>query len=150
MESMLHDLAKFYEALDQVLQPSKRACGACGECCRKASMLRVYPLELQNIRRCVKDESYMRKFVDFSNNKVVKIWGDIEGQCPFHEGDHCTVYVVRPYFCRVYGHYNYRGNNLLKGCVYCGHSTIYYDRGELPLYDEFINLMEKTTQLVKC
>ncbi|MFX4262281.1 YkgJ family cysteine cluster protein [Pelotomaculum propionicicum] len=148
MESLLNDLAEFYESLDAALQPTKQACGACGECCRKASKLRVYPLELQNIRRFVKDESCIRKFVDFSNNKVVKIWGDIEGHCPFQEGDRCSIYHVRPYFCRVYGHYNFRGSNLLKGCVYCGHSIIYYDRLELPLYEEFLKLMEKVPQLV--
>lgn len=148
MESLLHDLAEFYEALDDMLQPSKRSCGACGECCRKASKLRVYPLELENIKRHVKDDYAIKKFVDFSNNKVVKIWGDIEGQCPFQEGDHCSIYSVRPYFCRVYGHYNYKGNNLLKGCVYCGHSITYTSRDELPLYKEFINLMEKVPQLV--
>ena len=148
MEAMLRDLADFYEALDLALLPSKRACGVCGECCRKASKLRVYPLELQNIRRYVKDDYSLRKFVDFTNNKVVKIWGDVEGQCPFQEGDRCSVYQVRPYFCRVYGHYNYRGNNLLKGCVYCGHSETYFERENLPLYHEFINLMERTPQLV--
>lgn len=150
MESMLQALAEFYGLLDEVLQSSKRFCGACGECCRKASMLRVYPLELQNIRRYVNNEALIRKFVDFTNNKVVKIWGDIEGQCPFQEADHCSIYHVRPYFCRVYGHYNYRGNNLLKECVYRGHSITYFDREELPLYNEFVNLMAKTTQLVKC
>lgn len=150
MDTLLHDLVGFYKKLDQALEPSKRACGICGECCRKASRLRVYPLELQNIRRSVNDEYSIRKFLDFSNNKVVKIWGDIEGQCPFLDGDHCTVYDVRPYFCRVYGHYNFRGDNLLKGCVYCGHSTIYFDRKELPLYDDFLSLVESKHQLVKC
>ncbi|MDD4334103.1 MAG: YkgJ family cysteine cluster protein [Desulfotomaculaceae bacterium] len=139
---MLRDLAAFYENLDQMLQPTKKVCGACGECCRKASMLRVYPLELQNIRRFVKDEYAMRKFVDFSNNKVVKIWGNVEGLCPFQEGNRCSIYVVRPYFCRVYGHYNYRGDNLPKGCVYFSHSITYFDKKELPLYDDLNSLSQ--------
>ncbi|OQA09207.1 MAG: Flagellin N-methylase [Firmicutes bacterium ADurb.Bin373] len=139
MESMLHNLAKFYAALDEALQPLKRACGDCGECCRRASKLQVYPLELQNISRFVKNDYLIRKFIDFANNKVVKIWGDVEGQCPFQDGDRCSIYAVRPYFCRVYGPYNYRGKNLLKGCVYCGHSIIYFYREELPLYNEFVN-----------
>ncbi|MDD2554468.1 MAG: YkgJ family cysteine cluster protein [Desulfotomaculaceae bacterium] len=148
MGATMHDLTKFYEALDQALQPLKMNCGACGECCRKTSKLRVYPLELQYISRFVQDEHSMKKFIDFSNNKVVKIWGDIVGHCPFQVGDYCSIYEVRPYYCRVYSPYNYRGKNLLKGCVYCGHSTTYFDKKELPLYDELLNLMKNSDQSI--
>jgi Fe-S-cluster containining protein len=151
-ETLLHELAGFYEKLDLVLQPSNRACGSCGECCRNLSMLRVYPLELQNIRRYVHNDNLLKKFEDFSNNRIIKIWGDIEalGHCPFQAGDLCAIYRVRPYFCRVYGHYNSQGNSLLKGCVYSGHSTAYLKREELPLYAELLQLVERKPQLVMC
>ncbi|TEB09391.1 YkgJ family cysteine cluster protein [Pelotomaculum propionicicum] len=140
MDSKLHELAEFYEKLDQVLQPSKRVCGACGECCIKASMLKIFPLELENIKSHVNNERSMKKFLDFVNNKIVRIWGMVEGECPFQTGVLCSIYPVRPYFCRVYGHYDYQGKNLLDGCVYKGHATIYYSREELPLYHELVDL----------
>jgi Fe-S-cluster containining protein len=151
-ETLLHDLAGFYEKLDRVLLPSNRACGSCGECCRNLSMLRVYPLELQNIRRYIHNDKLIKKFEDFSNSRVIKIWGDIEaqGHCPFQAGDLCTIYHVRPYFCRVYGHYNNQGNSLLKECVYTGHSRGYLKREELPLYAELLQLVERKPQLVMC
>lgn len=149
MESMLDDLAVFYNILDQALQPFKKTCGACGECCRKASRLQVFPLELQNIGKFVKNDYLMKKFIDFTKNKIVKIWGDVEGQCPFQDGNRCSIYAARPYFCRVYGPYNYRGKNLLAGCVYSGHSITYFDRSELPLYNQFLNLMDKGSRPVQ-
>lgn len=152
METLLHDLAVFYEKLDQLLQPSKRACGNCGECCRNISMLRVYPLELRNIRRYVYNEPLIKKFEDFTNNRIIKIWGDIEaqGHCPFQADSLCSIYHVRPYFCRVYAHYNSRGSGLLAGCVYTGHSITYFKREELPLYDELISLVARMPQLIMC
>jgi Fe-S-cluster containining protein len=142
MVTMLHDLAEFYEKLDQALQPSKRVCGTCGECCVKASMLRIYPLELENIKRYVNNESSLKKFLDFANNVVVKIWGNVEGQCPFQTGLLCSIYPVRPYFCRIYGHYDYQGKNLLDGCVYRGHATVYTKKEELPLLYELEELSD--------
>lgn len=140
MKSLLDDLAGFYEKLDQALQPSKRTCGACGECCIKASMLKIYPLELENIKRYVNNEYSIKKFLDFANSTAIKIWGTVEGQCPFQTGTLCSIYPVRPYFCRIYGLYDYRGRNLLDGCVYKGHATAYVKREELPLLGELEGL----------
>jgi len=147
VDSRLHSLAKFYVALDQKLQPLTRNCGPCGECCRRAAGLQVYPLELQYISRFVQKPRAMHKFINFINNKRVKIWGETAGQCPFQLGDYCSIYAVRPYFCRIYGPYNLRGKNLLPGCVYDGHSITYFDRKELPLYDQFLDLVQKPNHL---
>jgi len=124
MESLLKELAEFYEKLDQVLLPSGRDCGICGECCKKASMLKVRPLEMENIKRYVQSGPLIEKFRDFANNSVVKIW-NITGHCPFQEGALCSIYPVRPYYCRIYGHYDYLGESLLEGCVYRGHAVSY-------------------------
>lgn len=139
MELLLKELSEFYEKLDQVLLPSGRDCGLCGECCKKASMLTVRPLEMENIKRYVQDGPRFKKFCDFAQSSVVKIWS-ITGHCPFQEGTLCGIYPVRPYCCRVYGHYDYLGKNLLEGCVYRGHATIYSRREELPLKEEFDRL----------
>lgn len=139
MELLLKKLSEFYEKLDQVLLPSDRDCGICGECCKKASTLKVHPLEMENIRRYVQNGPLIKKFRDFTNNSVVKIW-NITGHCPFQEGALCGIYPVRPYHCRVYGHYDYLGKNLLKGCVYRGHAVSYRRREELPLVEEFDRL----------
>lgn len=153
MESLLNDLKVFYKKLDKVLQPSIRNCGACGECCIKASMLKIYPLELENIKRYVNNESSLKKFLDFANNTAIKIWGNTEGQCPFQTGVLCSIYPVRPYFCRIYGHYDYRGKNLLDGCVYKGHATVYNRKEELPLISELESLSDaytKQKELTNC
>lgn len=147
VDSKLHSLAIFYKTLDKTLQPQTMDCGLCGECCRRAAGLQVYPLELQYISRFVQNPLIMQKFINFIENKRVKIWGEIAGQCPFQQGDRCSIYAVRPYFCRVYGPYNLRGKNLLPGCVYNGHSTTYFDQKELPLYDQFLNLVQKSNHL---
>lgn len=143
MDSLLRNLASFYSKLEVVLQPSKRDCGVCGECCKAASMLRVYPLELENIKRYVNNERLINMFKDFANNAVIRIWGSTAGNCPFQDGALCGIYPVRPYYCRIYGHYDYRGKSLLKGCVYQGYAVIYSRREELPLIDEFDCLIKR-------
>jgi Fe-S-cluster containining protein len=140
MDLLLKKLNCFYEKLDLHLQSSKRDCGVCGECCKVTSVLRVYPLEMENIRRLVKNGVKMKRFRDFTGNQVVDIWGGPSGHCPFQEGDLCGIYAFRPYQCRVYGHFDYQGRSLPGRCVYRGHATRYTRREELPLYDEFNRL----------
>ncbi len=142
MNALLEDLMSFYARLDEFMRDSDRDCGICGECCKKLHQLRVYPVELENIRRHVADNSAIKKFQNFANGSVVKIWGDISGQCPFQDGALCAIYPLRPYHCRVYGHYDYQGRSLLERCVYRGYATAYNRREELPLIDELDHLVE--------
>lgn len=140
MESLLKALEDFYAKLDRVLLPTGRDCGICGECCKRASMLTVHPLEIEYIRRYVKNNKLVKKFQDFAGSAVVKIWGNTAGHCPFQEGALCGIYPARPYYCRIYGHYDYLGNSLLDGCAYKGHAVTYSRREELPLIEEFDRL----------
>lgn len=148
MDSLLKDLTGFYSKLDELLQPSNRDCGVCGQCCKAASMLRVHPLELENIRRAVQNELLFNRFQDFANNNVIRIWGNTAGNCPFQDGALCGIYPVRPYYCRIYGHYDHRGKSLLDGCVYRGHAINYSRREELPLVDRFDRLADAYAKLV--
>ncbi len=151
MNALLKDLMSFYAKLDHFMKDTDRDCGICGECCQKLYHLRVYPIEIENIRRYTADDLALEKFQKFANGTIVKIWGDISGQCPFQEGALCVIYPLRPYHCRVYGHYDYRGRSLLEGCVYQGYARAYYHREELPLINELDYLVEtygtKTTCL---
>ncbi|NPV73952.1 MAG: YkgJ family cysteine cluster protein [Pelotomaculum sp.] len=147
MDSLLKDLADFYARLDHFLLPSSRACGICGECCKAVSALRVYPLEMENIRMHIKNELLLDKFRNFANSDVISIWGSSSGYCPFQEGVLCGIYPVRPYHCRIYGHYDPRGKSLLKGCVYQGHAISYYKREELPMIDELDRLNDAFSKL---
>ena len=140
MDSLLKKLNCFYEKLDLYLESSKRDCGVCGECCKVTSVLRVYPLEMENISRRVKNRAKMKRFRDFSGNDLIDIWGGTSGHCPFQEGDLCGIYAFRPYQCRVYGHYDYKGGSLPVRCVYRGHAVRYDRREELPLFAEFSSL----------
>lgn len=140
MELLLGDLMSFYDRLDHILQ--SRACGICGECCKAISALKVYPIEVENIKKYVNNRWLMELFTKFANNKTISIWGSDSGFCPFQEGALCNIYPVRPYHCRIYGPYNPRGRSLLKGCVYHGHSISYFDRKELPLIEEMDRLTE--------
>ena len=149
MKLLLGDLKKFYARLDDILRPSSRSCGICGECCKTVSAIKVYPIEIENIKRHVKNERAMDKFAKFANNSVISIWGSDSGFCPFQEGELCVIYPVRPYHCRIYGPYNPRGKSLLKGCVYQGHSTSYFDRKELPLIEEMDRLSEAYEKIHK-
>lgn len=142
MENLLKKLNNFYEKLDLYLQSSKKDCGECGECCKITSVLYVHPLEMENIGRQVNNSVKMKRFRDFTDNDLIDIWGGKSGHCPFQEGDLCGIYAFRPYQCRVYGHYDYKGRSLPVRCVYRGHAVRYDSREELPLYAEFTALTE--------
>ena len=68
MNALLEDLMSFYARLDEFMRDSDRDCGICGECCKKLHQLRVYPVELENIRRHVADNSAIKKFQNFAKD----------------------------------------------------------------------------------
>ena len=140
METFWEELARLYDRLDGILQATSRDCGVCGECCRQAVSVRVRPLEADYVRKFVQNEAAVLKFLDFAAGNKIKIWGEATGQCPFQEGALCSIYPVRPYSCRAYGHYDYRGMSILKNCVYYGHAIPYDHPAQLPLYEEIEEL----------
>lgn len=142
MDTLLEDLASFYRELDELLQPSYKDCGLCGECCQRTTTLRVYPPEMENIRRHMQDDRLLKIFEKFTSNTIISIWGDTTGNCPYQEGLRCSIYPVRPYHCRIYGPYYHQGRNLLKGCVYKGEAQCYSKREEMPLIERLDRLIE--------
>ncbi|HBC91406.1 MAG TPA: hypothetical protein DCZ10_00490 [Pelotomaculum sp.] len=147
MDALLKDLASFYRELDALLQPSNKDCGLCGACCLRTTSLRVYPPEMENIRRYVKNDRLLMLFEKFASNSIISIWGDTTGHCPFQEGLLCSVYPARPYHCRIYGPYHHQGRNLLKECVYQGAAKSYSRREELPLIEKLDLLIENYHKL---
>lgn len=147
MDTLLKNLASFYLELDAFLQPSNKDCGLCGECCLRTTTLRVYPPEMENIKRSVQDDRLLELFYKFASNNVISIWGDTTGHCPFQEGLLCTIYPVRPYHCRIYGPYYPQGRDLLKGCVYQETAKEYSSREEMPLIDKLDRLIENYHKL---
>lgn len=147
MDTLLKDLASFYLELDEFLHPSHKDCGLCGECCLRTNTVRVYPLEIENIRRYVKNDRLLKLFEKFSSNSIISIWGDTSGNCPFQEGLLCSIYPVRPYHCRIYGPYYRQGLGLLKGCVYQGAAKEYSRREELPLIERLKSLVDDHQKL---
>ncbi len=149
METLLGDLNNFYSKLSNLLQHSVKDCGICGKCCKVVSALQVFPVELENIKRQVKNEKKLNYFVEFINGAAIRIWGNIDGGCPFQENSLCEIYPIRPYYCRIYGLYDFRGTTLLYGCVYRDHTVIYSHREDLPLIDELDSLSNAYKTLLK-
>jgi len=149
MDALLNALASFYQELDEFLQPFNKDCGLCGECCLRTTTLRVYPLEMENIRRSVQNNRQLALFEKFTSNSIISIWGDTSGNCPFQEGLLCSIYPIRPYHCRIYGPFYPRGRALLKGCVYQGTAKEYSKREEMPLLEKLNQLIAKYHELSK-
>lgn len=142
MDALLKDLKSFYRELDDFLKPSLKDCGLCGECCQRTSSLKVYPLEMENIRRYAQNDRLFQRFENFTSNTAISIWGNTSGQCPFQEGLLCSAYPVRPYHCRIYGPYHNQARSLLKRCVYQKDTTVYSRREELPMVARLDQLIE--------
>lgn len=147
MEILLAELGHLYELLEKTLERTAQPCGKCCECCKNISMLRVEAIELAYIKNFLQDDRAMYSFLQYLTPQPIKIWEHAGNQCPFLTSEGCSIYQARTYQCRVYGHYNFHGNSLLKHCVYNGHSITYHTRQELPYINELEGLNQKFIKL---
>ncbi len=89
------EIALMYALQDQI-------CTRCGNCCTENKSLRLQKTELEQIAKYRKT-SY--KQIKKQTHAVPRGDGSMRisrRPCPFHDGELCTVYPLRPAECRSY------------------------------------------------
>ena len=128
MISSLQKLTEIYRELDETLPRSiGKPCGSCRECCTAGGVDRhsVTELELDLIAEThgpVATDQFRR----FANRER-----DLEGKhrwvlCPFYDEDArgCGIYDLRPFSCRVFGHFQVVGTDLPSVCTFRGKAKL--------------------------
>lgn len=131
-------LSELYERLESELpEVEGNPCGDCNVCCTSDGLTHhnVTALELDYIELSVGPEK-IETFRQF-----LKRDGEIP-LCPYYDGG-CTIYEVRPYSCRVFGHYRREDTSLPDVCIFRGQEHL-FARGEyrdtVPEADDLIRL----------
>ncbi|MCA9780151.1 MAG: tetratricopeptide repeat protein, partial [Candidatus Eremiobacteraeota bacterium] len=128
MKSSLQKLTEIYRELNETLPRSiGNPCGSCRECCTAGGVDRhsVTELELDLIAEThgpvVTDQ--FRRFASRER--------DLEGKhrwvlCPFYDEDArgCGIYDLRPFSCRVFGHFQVVGTDLPSVCTFRGKAKL--------------------------
>lgn len=130
-------LESLYGELQQQLPKAcGNPCGSCFHCCTTSELTehRLTALELDFIEDRVGGE----RIGDFK-----KFLGREKGlTCPFYDQG-CTIYEVRPYSCRTFGHFRREDTPLPEVCVFRGQEEIFGVREaqqRLPLSEELTRM----------
>lgn len=112
--SLEQKLIELYESLEK--PPVENLCGSCRTCCTAAGLSRqnVTDLELAVLGE---------KGPDFARYAARERQADgayVFPVCPNLGEDGCEVYPLRPFSCRVFGHYRAGGTTLPAECVFVG------------------------------
>ena len=122
-EEHFQSLERLYSELDEALpSASGNACGRCRECCtrRGASRHNVTALELELIAERVGEER-LPAFESYLGR------ADGVEVCPYFDEERwgCGIYGVRPFSCRVFGHYRAESTRLPEVCVFTGQEKLF-------------------------
>lgn len=118
--SYFKKLAELFQSLEAELpEQLGNPCGDCNVCCTSDGLTshNVTAIELDFIECSVGPE----KLDDF--RLFLKRDGEIP-LCPYYEGG-CSIYEVRPFSCRVFGHYRRVDTFLPEVCVFRGQEHIF-------------------------
>ena len=110
------EIALMYALQDQI-------CTNCGKCCTENKPIRVQKTEIKQIAKYRKTSYKKIKKETRARPRKDGSFSISRRPCPFHEGELCTVYEVRPAQCR-----SYPVNILLKSL---GGKTKYPEKCEL-------------------
>ena len=123
LTGLFQELAALYSTLDsEVKQAPQNPCGTCRECCTTNSLNKHYvtQLEIGFIRDRVGGERLeeFKKFLDRDKDTAI---------CPYFDENlwGCGIYDIRPYSCRVYGHFRVEETRLPTICVFKGQEKIF-------------------------
>lgn len=123
-EDLFRALADLYEALGSELPVSEadNPCGSCRECCTGTglNLHNVTALELDFIESRVG----LSKLPSF--RRFLKRDGKVE-VCPYFDEESwgCGIYQVRPFSCRLFGHFRSQESRLPEICVFRGQEKIF-------------------------
>ncbi|CAN0174614.1 unnamed protein product, partial [Phaeothamnion confervicola] len=122
LEQLFHELEEVYASYESArIKPSGNSCGTCSACCRAgaSSVHNVTRLELAYLAHHLGSESSGR-FQSYAARER-----DAKGRllyevCPNYDQNQrgCSVYVHRPFSCRVFGTYAQVGSRLPDKCVF--------------------------------
>lgn len=136
-QEFFEKLESLYSDLQQKLpKAGSNPCGTCYHCCTTSELTehRVTSLELDFIEDRVGSE----RIEDFK-----KFLGRKKGlTCPYYDQG-CSVYEVRPYSCRLFGHFRREDTPLPQVCVFRGQEQIFgvqEAQERLPLSEELTRM----------
>ncbi len=130
-ENFFYKLADIYNKIDTVLKDKSCHCRFCIDCCLDISELYITPLEMDYINYVSYSEDMMMSWREY-NKKTICPYCDIEKRI-------CKIYAVRHRFCRIFGHFVEKPENLHPACVYLKNHE-HYDRktiNKIPFHKEF-------------
>ncbi|MBN9414643.1 MAG: YkgJ family cysteine cluster protein [Candidatus Eremiobacteraeota bacterium] len=111
LEQQLLELYQFLES-----PPTENLCGSCRICCTASGLTRqnVTRLELAVLGEAGEDFArYAARERGADGDYVFPV-------CPNLGPEGCRVYTIRPFSCRVFGHYRAGGTRLPSECVFVG------------------------------
>mgnify|MGYP000910293173 CR=1 FL=1 len=120
MKDMFNTLKEIYDGFDkEYFIHSENSCGDCKLCC--TSVMKFPPL---SHLECDFIEDFLKKHDGYADIKTFKnfmIHRDRE-RCPyFNHFKGCTIYTVRPMYCRLFGLFRFKGTNPVpQTCVFYG------------------------------
>lgn len=139
-EPFFEELKAVYSRLEKRLPKTQgNPCGDCRLCCTTAELNehRVTSLELDYLESHVGQDKTQR-FLEFLARRPDTV-------CPYYDRG-CTVYEVRPYSCRAFGHFRREDTPLPQVCVFRGQEKIFgvkEHRRRLPESDELASLSRR-------
>lgn len=134
-KKFFYKLEEIYNKMDIALKDKSRHCRFCIDCCLDISELHVTPLEIDYINYFSSSKHVTPLSWKEYNKKTLCPYCDIEKRI-------CKVYPVRHRFCRIFGPFVEKPENLYSACVYLKNHE-HYDRNninKIPFHKEFTAL----------
>ena len=120
MKEIFDSLKEIYDSFDtEYFIPSENSCGECKLCC--TSVMKFPPLSQLE---CDFIEEFLKKHENYHDIETFKNFmvNRDRDRCPyFNHLTGCTIYTVRPMYCRLFGLFRFKGTNPVpKACVFYG------------------------------
>lgn len=143
-DRLFEDLTQLYANLDAALPAfSGNHCGDCRACCTAQGLSRhhVGQLEVAFLASHVGEEK-ANAFRQYAEREKGEDGGFLHDACPFYDLDTkgCSVYRIRPFSCRIFGHFKAANTFFPQGCVFTGHEQSFTPQ-------EYLSVVPQARQL---